>query len=378
MTNQHANVAVVGAGIVGLAHAYLAAKKGRSVVVFERSPKILGASVRGFGLISPISQSPGAAYQMAMASREIWMELLQSARLPYQPTGSLHLAYHDDEFDVIREFADLGPSFGYVCQRLDPRGVASRTQAALTAGLLGALWSPSEVAVDPRWLLRKIPEFLAERYGVKFRFGTAVHSISLPNIDAGSETWSADTAIVCAGDDFETLYPEAFTGSGISRCKLQMMRTAPQPGGWRLGPSLAGGLTLRFSPSFAICSTLPILKERIARELPEYDQWGIQVMVTQTSDGELTMGYSHEDGLAPDVFDKTLIDNLVIRYLRNFLQAPNLDVTDHWHAIHARHPEQPYLVSQPAQNVRVVTALGGNDMTLAFGLARQVLAEMAI
>ena len=29
------------------------------------------------------------------------------------------------------------------------------------------------------------------------------------------------------------------------------------------------------------------MKERIARELPEYDQWGIHVMVTQTSDGEL-------------------------------------------------------------------------------------------
>ncbi len=32
------------------------------------------------------------------------------------------MAYHQDEFEVIREFADLGPSFGYVCQRLDPEG----------------------------------------------------------------------------------------------------------------------------------------------------------------------------------------------------------------------------------------------------------------
>ena len=218
-------------------------------VAEKRSPNILGAFVRGFGLISPISQPPGAAYQMARASREVWIELLQSARLPYQPTGSLHLAYHQDEFAVIREFADLGPSFGYVCQFLDPKGFGSRTQAALTAGLLGALWSPSEVAVDPRWLLRKIPEFLSERYGVRFRFGTAVHSIKLPKIEAGMETWTADTAIVCAGDDFETLYTETFTGSGISPCKLQMMRTAPQPGGWRLGPTLAGGLTLRFASS---------------------------------------------------------------------------------------------------------------------------------
>ena len=36
------------------------------------------------------------------------------------------------------------------------------------------------------------------------------------------------------------------------------------------------------------------------------------------------------------------------------------------------------MVQEPAPNVRVVTALGGSDMTLAFGLARQVLGEMAI
>jgi glycine/D-amino acid oxidase-like deaminating enzyme len=39
------DVAVVGAGIVGLAHAYLAARSGRTVAVFERNPAALGAFV---------------------------------------------------------------------------------------------------------------------------------------------------------------------------------------------------------------------------------------------------------------------------------------------------------------------------------------------
>jgi glycine/D-amino acid oxidase-like deaminating enzyme len=61
-----------------------------------------------------------------------------------------------------------------------------------------------------------------------------------------AEKLVADAAIICTGDDFETLYPEILAQSGLTRCKLQMMRTEPQPGNWQLGPALAAGLKLRF------------------------------------------------------------------------------------------------------------------------------------
>jgi hypothetical protein len=134
--------------------------------------------------------------------------------------------------------------------------------------------------------------------------------------------WSVDRAIVCSGDDFETLYPHVFKVSGLTRVKLQMLRTVSQPGGWRLGPALAAGLTLRFYPAFQLCSSLAALKQRIAQETPEYDRWGIHGLVSQTSTGELTLGDSHEYGLELDIFNKEEVDCLILRYIASFLRAP--------------------------------------------------------
>ena len=258
-----ADVAIVGAGILGLAHAYAAARRGRSVVVFERSMRASGASVRNFGLIWPIGQPHGTMHQMALGSREHWLEILEDARLPYWPDGSLHAVYREDEAAVAREFAEVGPGLGYECAWLNPAQVQARSPAVKPEGLIGALWSPTEITVDPRVTLAALPSYLQERFGVTLRFGHAVHSVDLPLIEAGGERWMADSVIICSGDDFETLYPQVYAPAGLTRVKLQMLRTDPQPDGWRMGPALAAGLTLRFYPSFRVCHTLPALERRI-------------------------------------------------------------------------------------------------------------------
>lgn len=81
-------------------------------------------------------------------------------------------------------------------------------------------------------------------YGVEFKFNTVVTDISHPNFVAGGEAWTCDRLYVCSGTDFETLYPAIYQQSGITKVKLQMLRTVPQPNDWRLGPALCAGLTL--------------------------------------------------------------------------------------------------------------------------------------
>src|SRR5215468_922549 len=143
--------AIVGAGVIGLAHAYQLAMRGRSVIVFERNPHsrgATGASIRNFGMIWPIGQPAGEMYELARRSRELWLNALQAADLWYERTGSLHLAYHDDEADVLREFITAAPANGFECKWLDSRQVLSKSPAVKPDGLRGAMWSPIETCVD--------------------------------------------------------------------------------------------------------------------------------------------------------------------------------------------------------------------------------------
>ncbi|MBY0507609.1 MAG: TIGR03364 family FAD-dependent oxidoreductase [Bryobacteraceae bacterium] len=366
-----ADVAVVGGGIVGLAQAYAAAKRGRSVVLFERHAQAQGASIRNFGMIWPIGQPPGERLELALASRTLWQEVLPAAGIVAGDTGSWHLAYHADEANLLREFAAIGPAQGYSCQWVAAAEVLARSPGVRPEGLLGGLWSTTELIVDPRVVARQLPAWLAERFGVTLRYGSTVRAIELPRVETSSETWEVDQAIVCGGDDFVSLYPELFATSELFRCKLQMLRTAAQPGGWKMGAALAAGLSLRFYTSFAICASLAPLQRRIAEELPEYDRYGIHVMASQMPSGEVTLGDSHEYGEEISIFDKPEIDDLILRYLDGFLRLPAPAIAERWHGVYAKHPSRPFFSGTPAPGVRVVTGLGGAGMTLSFGVAQR-------
>lgn len=355
-------VSIAGAGILGLAHAYAYARRGCRVKVYERSRRAAGASVRNFGMLWPIGQPSGEMHEMALESRRIWLEVLEAARLPYYPDGSLHLAYHADEEAVAREFAGREPSRA---RWIDARQAADASPAVVTDGLRGALFSPTETVVDPPLTIATLPVFLRETYGVEFYFATPA---------TGIRQLDADRIVICSGEDFETLYPDVFAGSGLTRCKLQMMRTSPQPAGWRMGPALAAGLTLRFYPSFSGCESLPMLQSRIAEELPDYERWGIHVMASPTATNAITIGDSHEYGLDPGIFNRDEIDQLILRYLEGFARFPSMAIAERWHGVYAKHPDQPYFAVEPEPGVRIVTGTGGSGMTLSFGLAERFAA----
>lgn len=371
---QQADIAVIGAGIVGVAHALEAAKRGYRVVLFERNLEAQGASTRNFGAVIPLGMSADRMHDRAIRSREVWLDLSAKAGFWHNPTGALIVAYHEDEWAVLNEFAqEAGRQ--YRSKIIDAQEVLALNRAINPVGLLGGLHSTTELVIDPRQAMRKIPGYLMREYNVSLAFGTAVNAIELPYIRAGYRTWRVKQAIVCSGADFETLYPETFSKSGLTRCKLQMMRTEPQPNKWQLGPIVATGLSLKHFSAFADAQSLPALKERLATEYPKFERWGIHLLATQNSLDEVIIGDSHEYGLTPSPFDQTEIANLILAHWRDILHLPSWKIAERWHGIYAKHFEKEVVIETPAPDVKIVAGLGGAGMTTAFGLAQELFDE---
>jgi FAD dependent oxidoreductase TIGR03364 len=186
---------------------------------------------------------------------------------------------------------------------------------------------------------------------------------------ADGADWRASRVFVCGGSDFETLFPEAFRAAGIRRCKLQMMKTRPDR--WRLGPHLAGGLTLAHYKAFEVCPSLPVLKARLAKELPDYLRHGIHVMAAQNDRGEVVIGDSHEYDAQIAPFDKAEIDELILSRLRAMVRLPNWEIAARWHGVYAQHPARPIVYLEPQPGCVIAAAAGGAGMTLSFAMARE-------
>ena len=363
---------VIGAGIVGLATARALASRDYQVTVIERSSKAVGASIRNFGMVWPIGQPEGKLYERALHAKSIWKEVLTGAKCWFYEGGSLHMAYQNDELEVIEQFvavSDYRP-----VQVLNAAQTLEKSPAVNGNGLLGSLYSADEMIVDPREAIAGAARYLQEALNVTFVWDTAVSNVTYPHVTSGSKSWSADEIFVCSGQDFETLYPAEFAAAPLTKCKLQMLRLEAQPNDWKIGPSLCGGLSLIHYDGFKAAASLPGLKARYQAEYAEYLKWGIHVMASQNGLGEITVGDSHEYALTFDPFDREFINKMILDYLGTFAQFKSPNVSQTWNGIYPKMKNgKTEIVLKPEQGVTIINGLGGVGMTLSFGLCDEVV-----
>src|SRR5215475_2611808 len=102
MQGRSYDLAVIGAGICGLAHALAAARRGKRVVVIDRDAQANGASVRNFGFITVTGQARGEMWARAMRTRDLWAGVADEAGVAIEHSG-LHLTVRRPEAVTVLE-----------------------------------------------------------------------------------------------------------------------------------------------------------------------------------------------------------------------------------------------------------------------------------
>jgi D-hydroxyproline dehydrogenase subunit beta len=373
MSNMSFDLAVVGAGICGLAHALAAARKGRRVVVIDRDAQANGASVRNFGFITVTGQQEGECWRRALRSRDVWAEIAPLAGIDLLQHGLLTVARRPEARAVLEEFC--ATEMGRECRMLTPAELADRYHGLRTADFAGALLSPHEVRVESRDAIPRLAAYLEERRGVAILRDTVVHAVAPPRLETSRGTILAEAVVVCPGDDFRTLQADRIAAYGLTRCKLHMMRVMPERYDPHLPPVMSDLGLVRYL-GYAERPAAAALKARLLAEQGEHLAHGVHLIAVRSVDGSLVVGDSHHYAATPDPFAPTAVDDLILDEYARVFEGSLPPVVERWTGTYSSAPDRLMLVDRPSDALRIVIITSGTGASTSFAIAEEVVAEL--
>jgi len=366
------DLAVVGGGIIGLAHAYAAAKFGMRVAVIERDARANGASIRNFGFITVTGQERGDSWRLARRTRDIWADLALLAGLVVEQRGLKLLVRSAEAVAVVQAF--LKTEMGEGCRFMEPGEVHGQTHGLGGPDLQGALYSPHELRVESRTAIPALAAWLQKALGVVFFHETVVFAASPPRLHTSRGEIEAGAVVVCPGDDFVTLYPERIASYALQKCRLSMLKLADP--GLRLPSALMSDLSLTRYRGYAALPEARALEAKLRAEQSSHYEHGVHLIVAQGGDGGLIVGDSHHYDHLPTPFAPAEAERAILdEYARaTGRQAP--PVLERWTGVYATAADRTYLIDTPESDVRLVIVTSGTGASTSFGIAEKVVDDL--
>lgn len=363
------DVIVVGAGIVGLAHAYTAAQRGLRVCVVERDAACLGASIRNFGFITVTGQAPGDMWRRAMHSRDVWQAVAPQAGIDIVHRHLWLAAYRPEAHAVLEAF--LRTPMAEACALIDAADAQERAPGLNLAQARSVLFSPHELRVESRTAVGLLARWLAEVHGVVFRFGETVHEVETPRVRTSRGTLRGERVVVCTNTELHGLFAGRIAAHDLTLCRLQMLRVQPEAG-FRLPGAVMTDLSLVRYEGYSSLPEAAALRERLMQEERASLDHGIHLIVVQSADGSLVVGDSHHYGDAPEPFAIEAVDQLILRHLRSTLDLETAQVTERWTGVYPSSKTTPCVIDAPDDATRVVLVTSGSGASTGFGIAADV------
>ena len=363
------DVLVVGAGIIGLAHAARALDAGYTVTVIDRDHRAVGASVRNFGHACITAQS-GELYDIAQAGRPLWLEYAQRAGFWAAEAGAVVVAATATELQVLSELAAVRESGQITLLSADE--VAGVLDRSTTEGIAGGARLRDDLRVDPRTTVAKLAAWLDAQEHGSVRWNTAAMgfgagAIRRARVETSRGPIEADQVFVCVGHDVDYLFPQLAEDHKVRRCALQMARTAEnQP--LQLGPAVLTATSMLRYEAFTEVPSAAKLRAEVREHQPQLLDIEANVMFTQRPDGSLLLGDSHTYDLTQPPFLKEKTSASLLQSIEKILGTP-LEIEERWQGVYASSEVGPLLIADICPGVTVVSVTAGVGMTLSFGLA---------
>jgi glycine oxidase len=207
------DLAVVGAGAIGLAVAWRATQRGLRVLVLERGDHAgAGTSSVAAGMLAPISEvlaSEQPLMRLGLQSVEAYPDFVDELSevtgmdTGYLRCGTLLGARDRDDAEWLERERELRETLGLPVQRLRA-SQARELEPALAPTLRLGLEIPDDHAIDPRKLTAALAQALREAGG-ELRTGTAVNALTIAHERVSGITLSdgsdvpAENVVVAAG-----------------------------------------------------------------------------------------------------------------------------------------------------------------------------------
>lgn len=376
MLKSHFDVAVVGAGMLGVSHALAAARAGCSVIMFDRSQQAHGATIRNFGQVLVTGQSPGDMLALARRTRELWLELANLCKFHLRENGSLILGRQPQESVVLEQFAfERAEAEGYDVE------LVSRSQLAnLLDGRFAhhdsALIGKHDLQIYSREALPAITSYLKDQ-GVQIHNGVLVQSIEQDELVTTSGRFTADRIFVCPGHDYQTLCHDILGPMDLQVVRLQMLRLRMAHNGFDLDRPILTGLSLIHYGAFSDLPTATALKAHLRETEPFLLDNGIHLLISPTPDGDLIVGDSHHYGKDAPTFGDERIDTAFITLTEKVLNA-RFDVVSRWQGIYGARGPAPYSILTPRRGLTISVMHSGVGMTIGLAIGERALQESCV
>lgn len=374
MSQQNTDIAIIGAGILGLSHAYAAARRGLRVRVFERSATPLGASIRNFGQALIGGQPPGVMLDLARASRPLWAEWAERAGFAIRRNGSLLFARSEAEENLLEAFcAGRAREHGYRAELLRGKALDALYDGAFSKHR-AALHSLDDQQLYSREALPALIDWLRRELKVEFHFSTLVRDIEPGLLRTTAGTFQAGQILVCSGHDYQTLLAEQLAALKPQVCRLQMLRARPERD-LGLGHALLTGLSCVHYGAFADLPQAQAIHEQIRRETPALERHGIHLLISPTPYGELIIGDSHDYGSDAAPFNAEAVDRLMLDLAEDTL-GMRVEVVERWQGVYGARGPAPFSVLQVEAGISAVLMHTGVGMSVGPALGERTIAGL--